>query len=232
MNPTRRRERERHHDRGPHREAPLRREQAHQQPGRAGHHAGGEVELAADHQQRDRDRHDPERRGDVGPVGDAAERAERVRRDPEERADDQRAEQRAELRAPQQARPSRPMFARRSSATGTAGAAPRRGGVGGRRSSRAGLRELLDRRGVVLGDEAGAGEHGLAAADRVRVASCRASGTPPAGSPAGTAAGRPRTRSRRPGSPSRRRPTGRTCAASRPSSRPGSRRARRSRCPG
>ena len=95
---------ERDDDRRPHAEAPLGGQQAEQQAGRAGHHAGRQVELAADHQQRDDDGHDAQRRGDVGPVGDAAERAEAPRRGGEEQPDGQRADQRAQLRSAQQLR--------------------------------------------------------------------------------------------------------------------------------
>ena len=61
---------EEHHDRdrGPDVEAVERREVAEQQARAADHHAGREVELAADHQQRHRHRDDPVLRGLVGPA--------------------------------------------------------------------------------------------------------------------------------------------------------------------
>ena len=73
-------------------------EDDHDEAGGAGEHPGRQVELPADHQQRDRHRHDPERGGRVQPVGDALDRTERGRLAREEREDRDRADHRAEFR--------------------------------------------------------------------------------------------------------------------------------------
>ena len=137
---------------------------------------------------------------------------------PEEDRDDDRGQQRADLGAAQEPRHRadlrQPLVAGRAGggarpAAGRRSTPPcgchvsllvRRGGrpaavEPAARSLLAGacLGQLLDRRGVGLVDEARAGEDRLAAADGVGVVSCTASGTRSAGSPAGTAAGRPRT---------------------------------------
>ena len=83
----------------------VRREVAEQQAGAADHHAGRQVELAADHQQRDRYRDDPVLRRLVGPacgdrrVADPVDGAREVR---EREEDGDRAEQRADVGAPEE----------------------------------------------------------------------------------------------------------------------------------
>ena len=134
-------------------------------PGRAGHHAGRQVELAADHQQRD---------VTAGmPIVDATSvqlaMPSSFRNSSlwaEEDRDDDGAEQRADLRALEQLGEARSSPAARRSGCRRAG-------------SDAGSSVVLiacppprasrPSAALLLVDEARAGEHGLAAADRVRV---------------------------------------------------------------
>ena len=83
------------------------REVAEQQARAADHHAGGEVELAADHQQRDRHGDDPVLRGLVGPA-----RGDRRVADPVDRAGEVREGEEHARRAPRNA----PMSGRREAA--------------------------------------------------------------------------------------------------------------------
>src|SRR5882672_4416298 len=90
-----------HDDPQPHVEVVARDQHAEQQAARADHHAGGKVELAADHEQRDGHRHDPVGRRGVRPVLHARDGRELVTRrgvdGGEQQVDRDRADQRSQL---------------------------------------------------------------------------------------------------------------------------------------
>ena len=73
------------------------REHDHQDAHRSGHGAGGEVELPTDHEERDGDGHDAERRRVVDQVGCTVGGAERDRDGPEEDPDADDTDERADL---------------------------------------------------------------------------------------------------------------------------------------
>ena len=172
------------HDRGPDVEVAVRREVAEQQARAADHHARREVELAADHQQRDRHGDDAVLRGLVGPAG----RDRRGRRASRRRARSSRTRSRRRprrssrrCRAAASSRASGLTRVSRSSGGAVAVAAVSVAGAsrpGGRAPparparhvlARALGGELGDLRRVRLVDDPGPGEHGLAVADRVEV---------------------------------------------------------------
>ena len=200
-----------------------------------GHDAGREVELAADHQQADRDRHDPELPRLGEPADEAGlrqpERARgRVEREDEEDGD--RGQRRPDLRSPEDAgdRPE----PRRRGRHGRAAGRPASSRVGtsmarvahlsscspgpGRAIPGPGQRHIagalvMERGGSGLaggGPGLHAGDVGLVHEERAgrrrwcrrrrspRSGPCRAGGRRSAGSPAGTAAGRRRSRASRP----------------------------------
>ena len=150
-------------------------------------HAGGEVELSADHQQRDGDGRNADGRGLIEDRREGRELPERRRHHPEEDEDEDRAAERARFRAFQRALPEAPepgtgaaaapsLRFRWSSSRSPPLCAPPAGGrppVGGRLhdlavnaaaipdSARAVLGVFGHGVGVVLGHEEGAGQHRL-----------------------------------------------------------------------
>ena len=162
------------------------------QPGRGDEDAGGQVELAADHQHADPDGHDADRRGLVEDGEERAGRPEGRRDDEEEDEDDDRRDEGADLGAGQQ-----PVGPAEGDSVGRLGGGRGRGvGFDGGAthdsssavSAGAGLPRqtwtgpdpwrrlasvLLDERedlgDVRLVDEGGAGQHGLAATEDVAV---------------------------------------------------------------
>ena len=106
-NPTVEPERDADGDRRPDAPAFLRRQDSEQQAGAADHDAGREVELAADHEQRDRDGDDAVVGGRVQPARPDAEvggPVDAAGGDREEDEDRDRAHERADVRPPEEAR--------------------------------------------------------------------------------------------------------------------------------